>query len=143
MMLEVVAVAVVEACEVHVLGRREPLAILVVDENAANALPGRLVGLQIGLDLGDGCGAGSFRLEAAHQSGQKRVRQFERIVGVLRQRAREIGHVHFGILQVGLSRTPFAPSAHCENGDARERDEHRRAEWKAGLLCCLTLADHY
>jgi hypothetical protein len=44
---------------------------------------------------------------------------------MLRERARKVGHIHFGILQFGILGAPFSLSAQCEARDANQYDKHR------------------
>src|SRR4051812_33938256 len=46
---------------------------------------------------------------------------------------REIGHIDFGVSELGIARFPFAPAAQAEDGEASEHDEARRPERKARL----------
>ncbi|WP_312016211.1 hypothetical protein [Bradyrhizobium vignae] len=131
MVLEVVTVAVVKAREVNVFGRGEPPAGFAVDENAADALPVVLAGLQEGLDLRNGGRARSADLHPVDHAGNDGIGEFERILGVLRQRPGEIGHIDFGIAQLDLARFLLAPSAQRQNGDAGQRHESRRPQREA------------
>lgn len=132
MLPEIVAVAVVEPGEIDTFGRGEPAAGLVIDEDAANAIR-RFAGRQIGLELCDGLGARPVELEAVDQPNQDRIGELERVVGVLGQRVRQIGHVDFGVPEIGIARLPFAPGAQAEDSHANQHDEAGRPERKTRL----------
>lgn len=82
-LLEVVAVAVVQAGQIDVLGGGQPAAGFVVDEDAADPLPVVLARLKESLDLGQCAGARSADLYAIDHTGEDGVRKFEHVLGVL------------------------------------------------------------
>jgi hypothetical protein len=125
MTLKVFAVTVVEPGEVDLLGRGQPSAGLVIDEDAADAVR-RFAGRQIGLELCDGVGAHSVEFQPMDKANQDRVDELERVVRMLDQRLGEIGHVHFGSPELGIARFPFAPATQGQDGDANQRDESCR-----------------
>lgn len=125
MLLEVVAVTVVQAGQIDVLGGGEPAAGFVVNEDAADALPVVFARLKESLDLGDCAGARSADLHAIDHAGEDGVGKFEHVLGVLRERTGQIGHVYFRVSQIDLTGLPFPPSAQGEDGDASQRDEAR------------------
>ncbi len=124
-LLEVVAVAVVQAGQIDVLGGGQPAAGFVVDEDAADPLPVVLARLKESLDLGQCAGARSADLYAIDHTGEDGVRKFEHVLGVLGERTGQIGHVHFRVSQVDLASFPFPPSAQGEDGNASQRDKAR------------------
>src|SRR5882724_2941534 len=98
MSLEVVAVAVVEAGEVDVFSCRKPATGFIVDENTPNTLRRGFAELHKCLDSFDCSGFCAIRLQPIDQSDENGVSQFKSVVGMLRQRTRKIGHIHFCIL---------------------------------------------
>ena len=123
MALEVIAIAVVETGEIDVLGGREPAAGIVIDEDAPDALPVVFARFQEGLDFLEPIRSRAADFHAIDHAREDRIGQLERVLGMLRQRAGEIGHLHFGMAEIGLPRLPFAPDAERQNGDAGQRDK--------------------
>lgn len=70
-----------------------------------------LARLKKGADFRGGGRARPAGLHAVYHAGQDGVGQIERVLGVLRQRAREIGHVDFSVSQFDVSGFPLAPAA--------------------------------
>ncbi len=125
MLLEIVAIAVVERGEVvDLFGGGEPAAGVVVDENAAHAAR-RIAALEKDLDLGHRRRPGALELELVDEDGERVVGQLEGVVDMLGERARQVRHVGFGIAQMSLAGFPFAPAAQRQDGDAGERDKAR------------------
>jgi hypothetical protein len=58
----------------------------------------------------------------------------EGILGMLPERALTVGHIHFGILQLGVPGAPFSPAAQCENGNTNQCYKCRGPERKTCLV---------
>ena len=138
---EVVAVAVVELGEVDVFRRHQPAPGLVIDEQAAQARHRRLAQIDEGLEPGQGGRTGAVGLQPVDETDQDRVGQLESVLGMLRQRLGQVGHVHFGILQGRIARRPFPPGADGYDGDADQGHECRgneRQPFVAGVAAAGT-----
>jgi hypothetical protein len=133
MVLEVVELAVVETGEMPRLGRRNPVAVFVVDEDALDALADELTLLQERLQLGDRDRPHAIPLQPIDQSDQNRVDLLEHVFRVLGQGAGQVGHFHFGILEFGVAGFPFAPGAQRQDCDAAERDKSRCPQRQPGF----------
>src|ERR1700688_4495568 len=126
-MLKIAAIAEVAG---HWAGRRKPVAVLVVYEDAVDALRGGLAQKQERSELCQRVAVGSLGLEATDGTGYTIVQYVETIFGVLRQRSRQVGQLYFGGLHAGLARAPLPPAAHAENGDTNQRNKRRRPKRK-------------
>ena len=130
MVLEIVAIAVVERREIDVLRRGEPAPSLVVDKQAADAPQRRFAAIDDILKFRDRGRVGPVRLQSVDEAADQAVGQLESVLGMLRERAGKVGHVHFGIFQGGIPQRPLAPAAEGENGDADQNHERCRDEGK-------------
>src|SRR5262245_13554430 len=102
MQLKVVAIAIVEASEVDVLGASNPATGFVVDEDSADPLSAKPPLLKECLNLRDREIIGAAGFQPVDQAGDDRLGEFERVIGMLRKRTSQVGHVHLGILHVSL-----------------------------------------
>ena len=56
---------------------------------------------------------------------------FDSIFRVLRQRASEISHLHFGMLELHVTRYPLSPAVQRDDADTSKRNKRRRPQWEA------------
>jgi hypothetical protein len=96
-MTKIVAVAVVQAFQAHGFRSCQPISGLIVNEQTADTPKAGPAKIDKGLEPRDGFGSGTVDLQSMDQAGQDIVGQFQRVVRMLRQRLREVRHVHFGI----------------------------------------------
>ena len=103
MVPEIGAIAVVEPGEIDVLRGGEPPSGLVVDEQAANAAQCGLAEIDDILKFRDRLRACPVHLEPVDEAAQQAVGELERVLGMLRKRAGEVGHVDFGAFHGGVA----------------------------------------
>jgi hypothetical protein len=104
MVLEIVAIAVIELGEIDVLRCGEPAAIFVIDEHAANAPQGRFAKVHRALNARQCARASSIRFQLIGDANDEIVGHLQSVLGMLCEGLGEIGNVDFGNVQGGLSR---------------------------------------
>ena len=112
-------------------GRGQPVALVVDDGEAVDALHRLLARLQEVAQLVDRGGIGAVHLQPADDADDAGIEQVEAVLGMLRQRAGDVRHLGFGALEHRIARGPFTPAADAEDRHAGEHDERRRAQRQA------------
>ncbi len=131
---EVLAVRVVEVLRRHRARVRDPVAVLVVDVQRVDLRQlGRLRGQHPAqpLDLGR---ARAVVLDALDHADQHRVGLLDRVVGLLRQRARQVRRRHAHLLEQRRARLPAVPDVERHERDAHGGHEGHRADGNGKTL---------
>jgi hypothetical protein len=112
-------------------GGCQPVALVVDDGDAVNALDRLLADFEQLAQLPDCRRAGSVHLQPADDADDAGIEQIEAVLGVLRQRAGEVRHFVLGCPEQHIARAPFAPAADSEDRRARQHDERRSPQRQA------------
>ena len=123
-------------------GRGQPVAVVVDDGEAVDALYRLLARLQQGSELGDRGRLGAVHLQPADDADDAGIQEIEAVLGMLRQRARNVRHLCLGALEHRVARRPFPPAADAEDGHAGQRDERSRPQRQAAPSGSLGYSTH-
>ncbi len=112
-------------------GRGQPVALLVDDGEAVDALDRLLAHLEQAAQLRDRDGVGAVHLQPADDADDTGIQEIEAVLGMLRQGAGDVRHLRLGAFEHRVARRPFAPAADAEDRHASEHDERCRAQRQA------------
>jgi hypothetical protein len=130
-MPKIIAIAVVIICEIDAFGRGEPASVLIIDEQAVDAAETGFTDIQEFLKSRDPVGIRRTGFQLADDANEICFGEFEAVVGVLRQRARELAKIHLCISEFDAARRPLRPAARRDDGDTNQRNECRCQKWQA------------
>ena len=129
---EVLAARVVQVLRRRAAGVRDPVAVLVVDVQAVELR--KLIDLR-GKHLAkplDRRRPGAVVLDPFDDADQRRIRRLERVVGLLRHRARKVRGRHVHLPQLDRARLPAVPAVDRQQAKADDGHEGHRPEGDGG-----------